>query len=116
MLPEDPVILLSYVNTKLRDEYSSLEALCDDLQADPAALERLSEIGFDPVYGARPLRRALRSQVEDPAAELLLAGRLSPGSTARVTAEEGRLKIFPENGEQNGSPAVQVSCAPKEGP
>ena len=93
-----------------------LGALGVTLQADPAALERLSEIGFDPVYGARPLRRALRSQVEDPAAELLLAGRLSPGSTARVTAEEGRLKIFPENGEQNGSPAVQVSCAPKEGP
>ena len=47
MLPEDPVILLSYVNTKLRDEYSSLEALCDDLQADPAALqETLAGIGY----------------------------------------------------------------------
>ena len=47
MLPEDPVILLSYVNTKLRYEYSSLEALCDDLQADPAALqETLAGIGY----------------------------------------------------------------------
>ena len=47
MLPEDPVILLSYVSTKLRDEYSSLEALCDDLQADPAALrETLAGIGY----------------------------------------------------------------------
>ena len=47
MLPEDPVILLCYVNTKLRDEYSSLEALCDDLRADPAALrEALAGIGY----------------------------------------------------------------------
>ena len=47
MLPEDPVILLSYVNTKQRDEYSSLEALCDDLRADPAALrEALAGIGY----------------------------------------------------------------------
>ena len=40
MLPQDPVILLSFVNTKLRDCYPSLEELCDDLQADQ---ERLSE-------------------------------------------------------------------------
>ena len=36
MLPKDPVILLSFVNTKLRDEYSSLEDLCAALDADPA--------------------------------------------------------------------------------
>ena len=36
MLPKDPVILLSFVNTKLRDSYSSLEDLCADFDADPA--------------------------------------------------------------------------------
>lgn len=47
MLPQDPNILLSYVNTKLRDEYGSLDALCDDLDADPGALtEKLSGIGY----------------------------------------------------------------------
>ncbi|MCC8181626.1 MAG: DUF4250 domain-containing protein [Clostridiales bacterium] len=39
MLPKDPIILLSYVNTKLRDQYPSLDALCDDLEADRAQLE-----------------------------------------------------------------------------
>ncbi|MCD7881991.1 MAG: DUF4250 domain-containing protein [Clostridiales bacterium] len=39
MLPQDPVILLSYVNTKLRDQYPSLDALCDDLETDRAQLE-----------------------------------------------------------------------------
>lgn len=39
MLPNDPMILLSFINTKLRDEYPSLDALCDDMQADKAQLE-----------------------------------------------------------------------------
>ncbi|MDE7299946.1 MAG: DUF4250 domain-containing protein [Lachnospiraceae bacterium] len=38
MLPEDPVILLSFVNTKLRDSYPSLQALCDDLDVDEQTL------------------------------------------------------------------------------
>ena len=38
-LPEDPVILLSVINTKLRDEYSSLEVLCEEMQIDRAVLE-----------------------------------------------------------------------------
>ena len=47
MLPQDPNILLSYVNTKLRDEYGSLDALCDDLDAGPSELaEKLSVLGY----------------------------------------------------------------------
>ena len=47
MLPQDPYILLSYVNTKLRDEYSSLDALCGGLDADQAELvEKLSGAGY----------------------------------------------------------------------
>ena len=47
MLPQDPVILLSYLNTKLRDEFDSLEALCDGLDADPGALaEALAAAGY----------------------------------------------------------------------
>jgi hypothetical protein len=53
MLPADPYILLSYVNTKLRDQYPSLEALCDDLDADQEALCRTLaglDYRYDPVY------------------------------------------------------------------
>ena len=47
MLPQDPMILLSYVNTKLRDDYDSLEALCEDLDLDREALEqKLAAAGF----------------------------------------------------------------------
>ena len=56
-LPEDPVMLLSFVNTKLRDQYASLDALCDDLDASRAALEaRLGEIGY--FYNAKENRFA----------------------------------------------------------
>ncbi len=47
MIPQDPFVLYSYVNLKLRDEYPSLDALCEDLELDRAALEeKLSAAGF----------------------------------------------------------------------
>lgn len=47
MLPQNPMVLLSYVNTKLRDFYPSLDALCDDLQVDQDEItQKLSSIGF----------------------------------------------------------------------
>ena len=47
MLPQDPYILLSYVNTKLRDGYPSLDALCGGLDVSPAELaEKLSGVGY----------------------------------------------------------------------
>lgn len=47
MLPKDPMILLSWVNTRLRDEYESLDALCEDLDEDREALEQtLEAAGF----------------------------------------------------------------------
>ena len=48
MLPKDPVMLMSVLNTKLRDEYNSLEALCEDLELEKDNLTvRLHEAGFD---------------------------------------------------------------------
>ncbi|MDE5555681.1 MAG: DUF4250 domain-containing protein [Muribaculaceae bacterium] len=47
-LPQDPFILLSYVNTKLRDDYSSLDLMCEDLGIDRQLLEtKLGEAGFE---------------------------------------------------------------------
>lgn len=51
-LPKDPIILLSYVNTKLRDNYASLDALCDDLDVNRREIEaHLATVGY--VYDAR---------------------------------------------------------------
>ena len=56
MIPNDPMILLSYVNTKLRDSYSSLDEMCDDLQIDRKELEQKLE-AVD--YGLRPYHLSL---------------------------------------------------------
>ena len=80
------------------------------LKVSEKALDRLTDTGFDPEYGARPLRRAIRTQVEDPIAELLLGGGLSSGETAMVLAEETKLNIFSAPGEQNPAVCVQGDC------
>ena len=56
-----------------------------ELSATDAAIDKLADAGFDPVYGARPLRRAIQSKVEDTVAEEMLEGRISSGS--RVTID-----------------------------
>ncbi|MFC3284179.1 ATP-dependent chaperone ClpB [Litchfieldella rifensis] len=55
------------------------------------ALAQLAVVGFDPVYGARPLKRAIQSRLENPLAQDLLAGKFSPGDTIKVTTEDGHL-------------------------
>jgi ATP-dependent Clp protease ATP-binding subunit ClpB len=54
------------------------------LEVSEAALGRLGEAGFDPVYGARPLKRAIQHQVENPLAQAILSGQFLPGDTVRV--------------------------------
>jgi len=47
MLPKDPMILFSVLNTKLRDQYGSLDALCDDMEADKQELlDTMAKVGF----------------------------------------------------------------------
>jgi ATP-dependent Clp protease ATP-binding subunit ClpB len=61
------------------------------LEVSAAALDRLGEAGFDPVYGARPLKRAIQMQVENPLAQALLSGQFEPGDTVRVDVDAGGL-------------------------
>ena len=66
------------------------------LVAEDSAVELLSEKGFNPKYGARPLRRAIQSMVEDELAGKILEGAVKEGDTVHVTAEDGRIVIKPE--------------------
>jgi len=59
------------------------------LEISAAALDRLTEAGFDPVYGARPLKRSIQTLVENPLAKRLLAGDFAAGDTIRVGLEDG---------------------------
>ncbi|MCW0370179.1 MULTISPECIES: ATP-dependent chaperone ClpB [Xanthomonas] len=55
------------------------------------ALELLGNVGFDPVYGARPLKRAIQAQLENPLAQQILSGQFLSGDTIKVEAEGGKL-------------------------
>ena len=61
------------------------------LTVDDSAIELLSEKGFDVIYGARPLRRAIQSMLEDKVSEKMLEGVLTNGSTAVASAEDGKI-------------------------
>ena len=63
------------------------------LDVSEEALDKLAEQGFDPVYGARPLRRAIQSSIEDAAAERMLEGVLKAGDTAIATVVDGRIVV-----------------------
>ncbi|MCI8342381.1 MAG: ATP-dependent Clp protease ATP-binding subunit [Firmicutes bacterium] len=63
------------------------------VEFDDSAISFIAETGFDPAYGARPLRRALQSKIEDAFAESFLEGKFAKGDTAIVKAVDGKIEI-----------------------
>jgi ATP-dependent Clp protease ATP-binding subunit ClpB len=61
------------------------------IELEDSALQLLGNVGFDPVYGARPLKRAIQQQLENPLAQKILAGEFASGDTIRVGASGGGL-------------------------
>jgi ATP-dependent Clp protease ATP-binding subunit ClpB len=61
------------------------------IELSDRAYELLGNVGFDPVYGARPLKRAIQQQIENPLASAILAGGFGSGDTVHVDAEGGKL-------------------------
>ena len=85
------------ISAKMLENVGSRMAAMDiTLKADDAALDVLADKGFDPVYGARPLRRAIQNLVEDAAAEQMLDGTIRAGQTVLVTAEDGKIVLKAE--------------------
>ena len=60
------------------------------LEVTPAGLDAVAKAGFDPVYGARPLKRAVQDKLENPVAKILLEGRAGPKDTIKVDCVDGR--------------------------
>ncbi len=81
-------IQLQYLYKRLADR---------DIKMDVSekALDLLSEAGFDPVYGARPLKRAIQHYIENPLAQEILSGRFMPGDTIDVDVENGVFTFTP---------------------
>jgi len=77
-------IQLSYLHARLADR---------DIQIhlSDAARDKLADAGFDPVYGARPLKRAIQQQVENPLAQEILQGKFKPGDVIEVGVADDKL-------------------------
>jgi len=63
------------------------------LKVSKGAKDIILEQGYDPKYGARPLRRSLERLIENPVAEMILKGQLTEGDTIKVAATKGVIKI-----------------------
>ncbi len=79
-------IQLLYLRKRLQER--NMELFLDD-----SARDLIGEAGFDPVYGARPLKRAIQQQIENPLAQQILQGLFSPGDRIRIAVSGGQLKF-----------------------
>ncbi len=76
---------------QLQRLYKRLEDRGYSMTLSPQALELLSEAGFDPVYGARPLKRAIQQEIENPLSQQILSGKLVPGVPIRLEVRDGHI-------------------------
>jgi ATP-dependent Clp protease ATP-binding subunit ClpB len=71
--------------------YKRLEERGYSARLSDAALELLGNSGFDPVYGARPLKRAIQQEIENPLAQQILSGKLIPGKPITIDVENDHI-------------------------
>ena len=91
--------IVQIAEIQLRDLRRRLAERDMTLELTPAARERLADIGFDPVYGARPLRRAIQRFIEDPLSEELIRGHL----------RDGEIDVYVEGGQLAYRPAGELT-------
>ncbi len=94
--PLDPSAMECIARGFLDETARRAQAQGITLAAEEAAVAQLAKEGFDRRYGARPLRRIIRRQVEDILAQQMLGGTLARGDTARVTLQEGAVAVRKE--------------------
>jgi len=86
--------LLTIVDLEIKKVAARIKGKEITIILDEKAKELLIEKGYDPAYGARPMRRAVERYLEDPMAEEILRGNLKPGDTAEVSADKGKLTFL----------------------
>ena len=88
-LGEDNIASIASIQLKRLEQ--RLAALEMGLTVSPAALAEIAKAGFDPIYGARPLKRAIQQEIENPLSKAILEGKFAPKDTVHVGLEHGRL-------------------------
>jgi ATP-dependent Clp protease ATP-binding subunit ClpB len=81
------------------------------LRVTDAALALIAEVGYDPTFGARPLRRAIQRQIENPLARRVLAGEFVSGDTVQIDAHDGEI-VFSKAASASAEPTPEPTAAP----
>jgi ATP-dependent Clp protease ATP-binding subunit ClpB len=81
------------------------------LELDESARKWLADQGYDPAYGARPLKRVIQRQVQDPLAEKILAGEVRDGDLVKITAGTDRLLFVPKHGQAERGETERAEAA-----
>ncbi|MEX3630163.1 MAG: ATP-dependent chaperone ClpB [Burkholderia sp.] len=80
----------SIARIQLARLHERLAKLDMQLEVTDAALDQIGKVGYDPLFGARPLKRAIQQEIENPVAKLILAGRFGPKDVIPVDAQDGK--------------------------
>jgi ATP-dependent Clp protease ATP-binding subunit ClpB len=99
--------LVKIVEIQLERLRQRLEERRITLALTPAALRQLGERGYDPIYGARPLKRLIQQELETPIARLLVKGELRDGDTASVDVKNGGVIVTPTVTDERSSPSTR---------
>jgi ATP-dependent Clp protease ATP-binding subunit ClpC len=102
----DPEQLATITDLLLEDTRRRLQAQNISIEFTPAAVRRLAELGHQPEFGARPLRRTIQREIDNRLSGLLLAGKLGPGSHVRVDVHDGALAIQSDNEGETAAEAT----------
>jgi len=90
-LAEENIKSIARIQLKILEQ--RISKLDYRVEVSDAAVAELAKAGFDPVYGARPLKRAIQSEIENPLAKEILEGRFAPRDTIRVDYRGGRMNF-----------------------
>jgi ATP-dependent Clp protease ATP-binding subunit ClpB len=85
----------SIIDVQLEKLRKNLEERGITLELDQSARDLIVQEGYDPIYGARPLKRAIQSLIQNALAVKLLEGEIASGQTVRISAENGQMKFTP---------------------
>jgi ATP-dependent Clp protease ATP-binding subunit ClpC len=102
----DPEQLATITDLLLEDTRRRLQAKNISIEFTPAAVRRLAELGYQPEFGARPLRRTIQREIDNRLSGLLLAGKLGPGSHVRVDVHDGEFDIRSDSADETAAEAT----------
>lgn len=81
------------IDIELKGVYARVEEIGYKLKISPSAKKFVASAGYDPQYGARPLKRAIQKYIEDPVSEAIITKKVPVGNTIELTLEKGEVVV-----------------------